>query len=185
MDKVGILRRSAALVVALLATASVAPGAAQQPQDADDEDAAPEGPVSCLNRPEIQRTKILSNRNIVFVTRFEKIYNNQLPKECPGLEPNGLVNYPITSGRLCAGDRFQVLWEQQPGSYLPAAVCPLGAFLPITESELEDLVAMTEENRAHPRRGRSTREAVTTEQVEMPRVAPATPGAAVSTTPAE
>jgi hypothetical protein len=71
--------------------------------------------------------------------------------------------------------------EQFPGSYLPAALCPLGTFVP-TESELEDLVAMTEENRARSGCGRSTREAVTTKQVELPAE---TPPSAAEPTPAE
>jgi hypothetical protein len=47
-------------------------------------------------------------------------------------------------------------------------MCPLGVFVPITESEYEDLIAMTDENRAKAKRGRSAREAVTTEQVDPP-----------------
>jgi len=168
MDKASILKRSAAVCAALLATASVAPVAAQQGDDADDDAALKDGPASCLPRPEIRSVKIMSNRNIVFVTRHNEIYNNVLPKQCPNLTRNSLVNYPVSTGRLCEGDRFQVLWEQRPGNYLPTALCPLGMFVPITESELEDLVAMTEENRAKAKRGRSAREAVTTEQVELP-----------------
>jgi hypothetical protein len=175
MDK-STLTRLSATCAALLAAALAAPGFAQQGESSDDAADETSEPVACLKQAEIRRAKILSNRNIVFVTRFEEIYNNQLPKECPGLHRNSLVNYPVTSGRLCAGDRFQVLWEQQPGSYLPTAMCPLGAFVPITETELEDLVTMTEANRGRRPRGRSTREAVTTEQVELP--AAATPAAA-------
>jgi hypothetical protein len=162
----GSFKRSSATCAALLAAALAGPGVAQQAEDADD--AADGGPVSCLKQNEIRRVKILSNRNIVFVTRFEEIYNNQLPKQCPGLQPNSLVNYPVTNARLCAGDRFQVLLEQLPGNYLPTAMCPLGTFVPITEAELDDLVTMTETNRGRRQRGRSTREAVTTEQVELP-----------------
>ena len=168
MDKTSILRRSVALGAALLATASAAPGTAQQGEAADDGDAQRSGPRSCINRSDIRRTKILSNRNIVFVTRHDEIFSNQLAKQCPNLTRKSLVNYPIAGGRMCEGDRFQVLWEQRPGSYMPTSMCPLGAFVPITESELEDLTAMTEENRAKSRRGRSTREAVTTEQVDAP-----------------
>jgi hypothetical protein len=168
MDKARILRRSAAIGAALLATASVAPGAAQQGEDADDGDTHRSGPLSCVNRSDIRRTKILSDRNIVFVTRHDEIYSNQLAKQCPNLTRNSVVNYPTSGGRMCEGDRFQVLWEQRPGSYIPTSLCPLGLFVPITESELDDLMAMTEENRAKSRRGRSTREAVTTEQVEIP-----------------
>ena len=50
----------------------------------------------------------------------------------------------------------------------PAFVCQLGHFLPITAAELEDLTAMTDEDRARTSRRRSSREAVTTEQVELP-----------------
>ena len=183
MDKASILRRTAAIGAALLATASVVPGAAQQGEDADDADAQRSGPKACINRSDIRRTKILSDRNIVFVTRQNEIFSNQLAKQCPNLTRNSVVNYPISGGRMCEGDRFQVLWEQRPGSYLPTSLCPLGVFVPITESELEDLTAMTEENRAKAKRGRSTREAVTSEQVELP---PAeTPANSVEPAPAE
>jgi hypothetical protein len=176
MDK-SIPRRSLAACAALLAAALAVPGLAQQGAGASDRIAETgSDPMTCLNQAEIRRARILSNRNIVFVTRFDEIYNNQLPKECPGLQRNSLVNYPVTSGRLCAGDRFQVLWEQQPGNYVPAALCPLGRFVPITATELEDLMTMTETNRGRRQRGRSTREAVTTQQVELP---------AAATSPAE
>ena|SRR5688572_1621316 len=175
MDKASAFTRSSATSAALLATVLAVPGLAQQGEQGDGVDEV-SGPVSCLKRAEIRRVKILSNGNIVFVTRFEEIYNNVLPKQCPGLQRNSLVNYNITNGRMCAGDRFQVLWEPQPGKYLPAALCPLGAFVPITEAELEDLEAMTDEHRMKRPRGRSSREAVTTEQVELPPAAsPATP----------
>jgi hypothetical protein len=183
MDKGSVLKRSSATCAALLAAALAAPGAAQEGEDERD---ASSGPRACLQQAEIRRVKILNNRTIVFVTRFEEIYNNQLPKECPGLKRNTLVSYPITHRRLCGGDRFQVLLETQPGSYSPAALCPLGAFVPITEAELEDLETMTDELRARRPRGRSAREAVTTEQVELPPAAPpATPPDVTAPAPAE
>jgi len=177
MDNASLLERSvtfAAMLAAVLAT----PIAAQQGDDAGAIDA---GPQTCLNQTDLRRVTILNARNIVFITRQDGIYNNQLPKECPGLNRKSLVNYPITNRRLCVGDRFQVLWEQSPGNFMPASMCPLGAFVPITEAELEDLTAMTEENRGRRQRGRSAREAVTTEQVELP---PAAPVEAATPTPA-
>jgi len=180
MDNASLLERSVRFA-ALLAAALAAPVAAQQGDD--DADAVDAGPRACLNQTDIRRVTILNGRNIVFVTRQDDIYNNQLPKECPGLNRKSLVNYPITNRRMCVGDRFQVLWEQTPGSFMPAAMCPLGTFVPITESELEDLVTMTEDNRGRRQRGRSTREAVTTEQVELPPAAPAaTPSEAAAPT---
>lgn len=172
MNKATNIGRAGATCAALLAAALTVPGAAQQGEEADPT-AAPTGTRSCLPHPTIDRTKILNGRNIVFVTRDRTIYNNQLPKQCPSLNRRSLVNYGIQNGRICAGDRFQVLWENGPGNYQPSAMCALGNFVPITETELDDLAAMTDENRERSRRGRSKREAVTTEPVEAPATAPA------------
>ena len=167
-----IMGRAGATCAVLLAAALAVRGAAQQDEEAEAAD-TPTEPRSCLARPTIDRTRILNGRNIVFVTRDDTIYNNQLPKECPTLSRRSLVNYGIQNGRMCAGDRFQVLWESAPGRYQPSAMCQLGTFVPITEAELDDLETMTEENRERSRRGRSKREAVTTEEVEAPPAAPA------------
>src|SRR5215475_8316552 len=99
MDKASLLAGSAATWAALLAAVLAAPVAAQEGDDADAVDA---GPQACLNQTEIRRTTILDNRNIVFVTRHDEIFNNQLPKQCPGLNRKSLLNYPITNRRLCA-----------------------------------------------------------------------------------
>ena len=167
---------------ALLAAILTQPGGAQ-PSDAVLGTEAAEGPRSCLPHPTIRRTTILNNRNIVFITRQDAIYHNELPRECPSLSRRSLVNFAVDTGRVCAGDRFQVLLEMAPKDFLPGPLCELGAFVPITETELEDLTAMTDENRERSRRGRSKRESVTTQQVELPRE-PAAPAPAESA-PAE
>ena len=181
MDTATIVRRASASCAAVLAAAFAVPGAGQQDEGAGSATSST-GPRSCLPQPQIDRTKILNGRNIVFVTRDDTIYNNELPKQCPSLNRRSLVNYGIQNGRMCAGDRFQVLWETGPGNYQFAAMCQLGNFVPITAAELEDLTAMTDEDRARSRRGRSKREAVTTEQIEAP-LAPPTPDAAESSPP--
>jgi hypothetical protein len=111
--------------------------------------------VSCINRSDIRRTKILSDRNIVFVTRHDEIYSNQLAKQCPNLTRNSVVNYPTSGGRMCEGDRFQVLWEQRPGSYIQP---PCVARHVRTDYRSDSsLMAMTEENarrQARPQRSR-------------------------------
>jgi hypothetical protein len=164
VDNGKMLRRAAtACTIALVLNAS----AAAQDGEGQDSD-APSVAQQCLNHPSIKRTKVLSNRNIIFVTRDDRIYNNQLPRQCPSLKRGSLVNYAVEHSRLCAGGAFQVLWELGPGNFTPAFVCHLGNFVPITEAELEDLTTMTEQNRERRLRRRSTREAVTTEQVELP-----------------
>jgi hypothetical protein len=136
----------------------------------------------CLDNPTIKRTQILGDRNIVFITRDNQIYNNQLPRQCPSLRRSSLVNYPVANRELCAGGQFQVLWQTGLGNYTPAFTCQLGAFVPITEAELEDLATLTDENPDRRRlRRRSPREAVISEEVELPppaeRESPAAPAA--------
>jgi hypothetical protein len=159
-----------ALGVALL-VAAFGGGANAQDGEAQERD-TPRVARECLSHPTIKRTKILNDRNIVFVTRDNTIYNNQLPRQCPSLKRGSLVRYPIENARLCAGGSFQLLWETSPRNYVPAFVCQLGIFVSITESELEDLTAMTDESRERRPRRRSLREAVTTEQVELAPVEP-------------
>ena len=159
--------RSAATWATLLAGVSSSVGAQHAEETLEAED-APRAAASCLRHPTIRRTRVLNDRNIVFITRDHAIYNNHLPSECPSLRRGSMVHYPIENGRLCAGGNFQVLWERLPGNYIPTFACKLGYFVPITEGELEELITVTEENRERRPRRRSTREAVTTEQIELP-----------------
>ena len=66
-----------------LAAALNAPAGAQSGEGQESD--APSAVQQCLNHPTIRRTKILNERNIVFVTRDGTIYNNQLPRQCPSL----------------------------------------------------------------------------------------------------
>ena len=159
-----------ACAVALAAALNVPAGAQSGEEQERD---APSAVQQCLNQPTIRRTKILNERNIVFITRDGTIYNNQLPRQCPSLKRQSLVNYPIEQSRLCAGNSFTVLYRIGNNNLVPGFVCQLGHLLPITAAELEDLTAMTDEDRARTSRRRSSREAVTTEPVELPPTATA------------
>jgi hypothetical protein len=156
-------RRLAGWAVALAMTAAVARAQGGAAEDEDELGVA----TPCLNHPMIRQTRIINDRNIAFFTRDGKIYNNQLPRQCPSLRRRSIVNYAIANSRICQGTQFQVMWEAGTNNFVPAFVCMLGTFVPITEQQLEDLEELTaEEPRA--RRRRNAREAVTTEQVELP-----------------
>jgi hypothetical protein len=160
----------------LAAAALCAPALGQEGRDAPEADDAPREARVCLDHPMVRRTRVLNNRNIVFVTRANEIYNNRLPEDCPSLRRGSLVRYPIEQRRFCAGSSFQVLWETTPNNYMPAFVCKLGYFVPITEDELEDLLVETAPDRDRRPRRRSRREAITVEQVELPAPPPADGG---------
>jgi hypothetical protein len=125
----------------------------------------------CLHRSNIKKTKILDAGNILFYTRQNMIYNNVLPKECPTVRRNTLLNYPANGGALCAGNKFAVL-QQIGTSYMPTVFCPLGMFVPISEDEAAELIALTEEEPRRRRRG--ARNMIETERVELPPAEPVT-----------
>ena len=154
-----------------LATLLTTPLAAQQGDSDDDARTA----LSCLDNRTIRRTTVLNGRNILFVMRDGRHYNNALPRECPSLNRRSLVNYAVESNRLCAGSQFQVLWQNGAADYVPAFTCQLGAFLPIAEDEAADLLATSDPrpNRREPRR-RTGRDVVTSTPVELPKPPPAT-----------
>lgn len=156
-------RRLAGWAAALAMTAATAAAQDGATDDDDEIDVA----TPCLNHPAIRQTRIIDDRNIAFFTRDGKIYNNQLPRQCPSLRRRSVVNYAIANSRICEGTQFQVMWEAGTNNFVPAFVCMLGTFVPITAEQLADLEELTsKEPRA--RRRRNTREAVTTEQVELP-----------------
>lgn len=155
---------TAALLCALL------PGAAAFA----DEDAASIA-QPCIKHSQLKRTKVLGTRNILFVTRDGSLYNNELPRQCPSMRRNAIVNYSIRgpNADMCAGDSFQVLWDVG-SSYMPAFVCQLGLFAPISEDEAADLEAITAERSERRPRRRGERDMVQTESVELPAEPPAT-----------
>jgi hypothetical protein len=158
----------AALVTALLGTGAVA-------QKDETSVAQP-----CLLHPSIRRTKVLDDQNILFVTSDEQAYHNLLPRQCPTMSRNAVLNYHLARdtriSELCAGNQFTVLTRVGNG-WSPGFVCKLGMFRPVTEDEVADLVKLTEKE---PRGRRSARSGsapspIETEVVELPPEDPATP----------
>ena len=121
----------------LLAAALGGDASAQNGQDPDSDKAR--AAEQCLDHPTIRRTEVLNDRNIVFVTKNDGIYNSQLPRQCPSLRRNSLVNYAIANRQVCAGGQFQVLMQTGLGNYTPTFTCYLGTFVPIDEAESQTL----------------------------------------------
>lgn len=131
-------------------------------------DAPPSVAQSCLNRASIRRTKILNGQGILFVTRNGQHYHNPLPRECPSLNRNSVVNYGIVGDRVCAGGSFQVLWRVGM-DLTPTFLCQLGLFVPVTADEAADLLALTDRApEARKQRRRSSREMVTATPIAPP-----------------
>ena len=122
----------------------------------------------CLPHPSIKRTKVLGDQNILFITKDDAIYNNQLPRQCPTMRRNSVLNYSIDNGRVCAGSKFTVLL-QVGTSWMPGFVCQLGMFVPISEDEMADLIALSEESSKRRRGDRPPgRDLMRAKPIELP-----------------
>ena len=136
---------------------------------------AEEEPLSvaqeCLNQHSIKRTKVLNDQNILFVDREGQNYVNQLRRQCPSMRRNSLLSYPIVNSRLCAGNSFVLLMEVGMGNYVPSFVCQLGMFVPVSEDEVADIMAMTQQPDSARARRRSERDMIETERAELPQPA--------------
>ena len=141
--------------------------------------------TACLNRADIRSTKILDDRNVLFTTRSQNTYSNQLAHQCPGMRRNSAMSFTYgNNGKLCSGSTFTVLlrtgastntvpytnpltnehFSLQGPAFVTGPTCQLGMFGPISGDEVKALVAATEE--LHRSRRRSDRDAVKTEAVE-------------------
>jgi len=161
------LERTGGIVLCAAWLSFVVAGVGAAQDGAGEEGNGPRIARPCLNHSDIKRTQVLDARNIVFVTREGEIFDNQLLRQCPSLRRNSVLNYAPVNGKLCAGNTFAVMWQVNANSYVPAFICPLGNFVPITEDELAALTFMTADgpSRRERRRGR---DAIKAEPVELP-----------------
>jgi Family of unknown function (DUF6491) len=168
------------LLLAVVVGAAVQAGSAAAVAEKEDAKTA----AACLRRTEIKGTKVLDARNVLVTMRDRSTYRSQLAKQCPGLRRGMAMSLTYSDNKLCAGSTFTVLMRAGastnstsvtvPGSnehlsvpgpaFVPGAVCQLGMFTPISEDEIDALVAATTEDQRSRRR--SDRDAVKTEAVE-------------------
>jgi hypothetical protein len=96
-------------------------------------------PADCIITTSIDRTQAVDDRTILFFMHGKKIYRNYLPRRCPGLQRENRIMYKTRGSRLCDVDTVTVL-EQWGGRLEPGFTCLLGSFVPITQTEVDDLV---------------------------------------------
>ncbi len=151
--------------------------------------------TACLRRADIRTTKILDDRNVLFITRDRTTYSNQLARQCPGMRRNSAMSFTYAdNGKLCVGSTFTVLYRTgastnttpytnpvtnehialQGPPFVVGPTCQLGMFGPVSEDEVKVLMAATEEPKRSRRRG--DQDAVKTEAVRAS-PAPAAPAA--------
>lgn len=114
-----------------------APALAQESEDEDtvypDDESVPS--VNCIRPKMIKSTRILDDRNVLFLMRSRKIYRNVLPRRCPPLAQGHAFSYNTTYGRVCAIDNIFIVSGVNAG-----VACSLGKFYPMNQEELDALI---------------------------------------------
>jgi len=84
---------------------------------------------TCLQITDISTTKVVDDQTILFKTRGNHWYKNQLPHKCPGLKSNDKFLYKTSLSKLCNVDMITVLISSG-SSMMQGASCGLGLFTP-------------------------------------------------------
>ncbi len=134
---------------------------------------------ACVVRANIDRWLIIDGNRILFATRDQRLYRNDLARACPALRPSSQVSLSTSDGQLCAGASFQLLIQvsssgnktsvtdpatgvsiavEGPG-LIGGPVCALGNFTPITAEEAAALIAVSQQPPPSRRERRAAREA--------------------------
>jgi len=119
--------------------ASVVVGAFLSSEAARAQDDFDRTPADCVRASNIRSTLVLDDQTILFYMRGNRVFQNQLPEECPRLRKEGRFSYERRVGqrvgRLCSIDAITVL---ESFSVTPfGATCRLGKFHPITPTEAD------------------------------------------------
>ena len=132
--------------------------------------ADPTAAKSCVYLPDLDHTKIVDNRNILFYLRNNTILQNSMREPCYGLHDKTRFTYGSSVlKRLCAGDIITLLADLSFGGVASGNTCKLGMFLPVDEDEVDDLLAAASKDK-----GRQKKNAIKSEPVELsPHAGPA------------
>ena len=125
---------------------------------------------TCIYRTGIDHTKVLDDRTILFFMHNRTKYRNTLLGTCPGLRAeNHFIYGQDMANSLCKGNVINVL-TYEFGRATRGASCWLGMFQPLSDDEVEELVAAA--TPAKENKDAKRRPAVKVEPVQLPAAAP-------------
>lgn len=81
----------------------------------------------CLPFDRAGNLEVLDDRTLVYRESNRRIWRNDLPDACPGLNDDSILVIQLYGSGPCKGDLFHTV---QRGSSIPGPVCPLGSFVP-------------------------------------------------------
>jgi len=134
---------------------------------------------ACLARANVDRWLVIDANRILFATRDQRLYRNDLARSCPALRPSSQLSYTNNDGQICAGATFQILirvstsanrtpvFDRATGTttavegpgLIGGPVCALGEFTPVSAGEAAALIAESQQQPPSRRERRAAREA--------------------------
>jgi|UniRef100_UPI0035CA3A1B hypothetical protein len=88
---------------------------------------APGKPETCLSTTRIESPQVIGDR-ILLYRDGARVWRNDLPDACPGLDDDAIVVTEVFGGQLCRNDQFYTL--ERGGGSIPGPRCRLGNFVP-------------------------------------------------------
>lgn len=88
---------------------------------------APGKPVACVTGSRIDSPQVIGDTTLLY-RDGDRVWRNDLPSACPGLDDDAIVVSEIHGGQMCRNDRFYTL--RRGGGGIPGARCRLGDFVP-------------------------------------------------------
>ena len=84
-------------------------------------------PVSCLSGDQAGELQPLDQRTLIYRQSARRIWRNDLPDACPGLNDDAILVIERYGTGPCKGDTFYTIARS---GGIPGPVCRLGSFVP-------------------------------------------------------
>lgn len=84
-------------------------------------------PETCLSNSRISNPQAIGNQTLLY-RDGARVWRNDLPDACPGLNEDALIVTEVFGGQLCRNDQFYTL--QRGGGGIAGLRCRLGNFVP-------------------------------------------------------
>jgi hypothetical protein len=85
-------------------------------------------PVACLGADRAGNLQALDARTLVYRESARRIWRNDLPDACPGLDDDSIIVIELYGTGPCKGDHFRTI--ERTGGSIPGPICRLGSFVP-------------------------------------------------------
>ncbi len=120
--------RRALIALAGLGLLGAAPAAPKQdPLAAELDGRVPGKPVDCVSSSFVDGPQIIDERTILYRESGRRVWRNDLPDACPGLQPNDVMVIEIYGSQICRNDHFRAYPR---GTSIAGATCRFGKFTP-------------------------------------------------------